>query len=227
MNLSFSNFEKYTDSELLLTQPEHWLPLLACGDGAELFFFSLDLNHRLRFLSESAWSIGRIRSEEWLLQSLQSFLTDHTWNSSLARLDSKLEPGKVHRMKIEVWDFERSRVKLETWRKLILWQDEPLGIVGMARRFHDPLPAESLNRMVDPIERRRQLETLTSRELEVVELVVQGELNKSIAKKLNIALRTVEARRSKAMAKLGCLRLSDLIRFWILAKESPELQMET
>ncbi len=53
------------------------------------------------------------------------------------------------------------------------------------------------------------------------------ELNKSIVKKLDIAMRTVEARRSKAMSKLGCLRLSDLIRFWILAEETLQPLVET
>lgn len=227
MNRLNSQSVNRIDYDSLLTQAGNWLPLLACGEGAELFFFTLDLDRKLRYLSESAWSIGRIRSDQWMHQSLQSFLTDHSWNASMANPDSDLEPGKVHRMKIEVWDFERSRVKLETWRKLILWQDEPIGIVGMARRFHDPIPSESVNGTIDPLKIRRQLETLTDREIQVVELVVQGELNKSIAKKLDIAMRTVEARRSKAMAKLGCLRLSDLIRFWILAKETPQSLVET
>lgn len=230
MNLLNSQSENRSDFHSLLTQAGNWLPLLACGEGAEMFFFTLDLNRKLRYLSESAWSIGRIRSDQWMHQSLQSFLTDHSWNSSMANPDSELEPGKVHRMKIEVWDFEGSRVKLETWLKLILWQDEPIGIVGMARRLHDPIPTESTEstkRTVDPLEIRRRMETLTDREMQVVELVVQGELNKSIAKKLDIAMRTVEARRSKAMSKLGCLRLSDLIRFWILAEETLQPLVET
>jgi DNA-binding NarL/FixJ family response regulator len=54
-------------------------------------------------------------------------------------------------------------------------------------------------RMADSLSRA----TLTSREIEVLELVVSGESNKAIARQLNIEVGTVKSHVSAIMAKLG------------------------
>lgn len=56
---------------------------------------------------------------------------------------------------------------------------------------------------------------LTSREREVMELVVEGQPNKAIAHRLNIALRTVEIHRARVMEKMGARNLSELVRMAI------------
>jgi two-component system response regulator DctR len=48
-----------------------------------------------------------------------------------------------------------------------------------------------------------QLETLTLRERQVMELVLAGKFNKVIADELNISMRTVEVHRAKVFDKLG------------------------
>ncbi|TAH47919.1 MAG: response regulator transcription factor [Betaproteobacteria bacterium] len=53
----------------------------------------------------------------------------------------------------------------------------------------------------DTIEAR--LATLTAREREVMELILEGRFNKVIADKLSISMRTVEAHRSKIFEKMG------------------------
>lgn len=63
-------------------------------------------------------------------------------------------------------------------------------------------------RVVDvPPETREQLEealqSLTDIERAVVFLILDGQPNKYIAKRLNVAMRTVEAHRATALAKLG------------------------
>jgi DNA-binding CsgD family transcriptional regulator len=208
------------DHNLLLSQAVTWLPLLGGGDKAEFFFYTLDLHRNLKYVSDSVWSISRIRPEDWLNKSVMPILTDHIWNEFLSNSDTDMDPNTVYRLRIEVWDFESNRVKLEMWRRLIIHHSQPIGFVGMARRYTGPSFSEVALSSVDPSELKRRLETLTSREIEVVKLVVKGELNKSIAKKLNVAMRTVEARRSKAMEKLGVNRLSDLIRVWISGMEA-------
>ena len=53
--------------------------------------------------------------------------------------------------------------------------------------------------------------TLTPREREIFDLLVQGEMNKSIAARLGISIRTVEVHRANLMSKLEASNVSDLV----------------
>jgi DNA-binding NarL/FixJ family response regulator/signal transduction histidine kinase len=57
------------------------------------------------------------------------------------------------------------------------------------------------------------LETLTMREREVYQLIVNGNINRGIAERLGISVRTVEVHRKNIMAKLGLKNLAQLIQF--------------
>lgn len=57
-----------------------------------------------------------------------------------------------------------------------------------------------------------RLRTLTDREREVLELLVQGHANKSIAAQLEISTRTVEHHRANIMEKMGARSLSQLLK---------------
>jgi FixJ family two-component response regulator len=57
---------------------------------------------------------------------------------------------------------------------------------------------------------------LTSRERQVLELVVKGHSNKEIAKFLGIGQRTVETHRAGVMKKIGARSLPELIRLAIV-----------
>ena len=61
----------------------------------------------------------------------------------------------------------------------------------------------------------RRMATLTSRERQIVELVVEGNPNKQIAYVLGINQRTVETHRHTAMKKIGVRTLSELIHLTI------------
>jgi FixJ family two-component response regulator len=61
-------------------------------------------------------------------------------------------------------------------------------------------------------ESRGRLATLTPRELEVLEGVVAGQLNKQIAGDLGAALKTVKVHRGRIMEKMGVKSLADLVR---------------
>jgi two-component system CheB/CheR fusion protein len=62
----------------------------------------------------------------------------------------------------------------------------------------------------------RRMADLTSRERQVVEMVVDGNPNKQIAYVLGISQRTVETHRATAMKKLGARTLSELIHLTIV-----------
>lgn len=59
---------------------------------------------------------------------------------------------------------------------------------------------------------RKRLDGLTSREREVMELVVEGRANKVIALELGVSEKTVEVHRSRVMHKLQVQSVADLVR---------------
>ncbi len=59
---------------------------------------------------------------------------------------------------------------------------------------------------------RTSLGRLSPRERQVVDLVVQGEPNKNIARDLGLSPKTVEVHRANAMRKLGVQSLAELVR---------------
>jgi FixJ family two-component response regulator len=63
---------------------------------------------------------------------------------------------------------------------------------------------------LDEIIHRR--ETLSPRESEVMDLLVEGQINKVIGTRLGISERTVEIHKSKMMQKMGAKGLAELVR---------------
>jgi two-component system response regulator FixJ len=59
---------------------------------------------------------------------------------------------------------------------------------------------------------KQRLDSLTSRERQVLELVVEGASNKMIANRLGISPRTVEIYRASVMSKMRADSLSELVR---------------
>ena len=62
------------------------------------------------------------------------------------------------------------------------------------------------------IEARQRLASLSDREREVLELLVDGGSNKRIARELSISPRTVEIYRANLMTKMGVRSLSEALR---------------
>jgi two-component system response regulator TtrR len=60
-----------------------------------------------------------------------------------------------------------------------------------------------------------RLGTLTPREREVLDCVIEGKLNKRVAEELRISVKTVEAHRARLMDKLGVDSIAQLVRLAI------------
>ncbi len=58
-----------------------------------------------------------------------------------------------------------------------------------------------------------QVEPLTTREIEVLKLIVQGYTNRQTADRLNLSVRTVESHRANIMGKLGIHSRVELVRY--------------
>lgn len=89
---------------------------------------------------------------------------------------------------------------------------DPLMLVHALRTVTDRTTASPANAAA--------IEKLTPRERQVLELVVAGKLNKTIADVLGISIKTVELHRSNLMQKLGARNVAEVIRI-ALGHEQP------
>ncbi|WP_298354294.1 response regulator [Rhodoblastus sp.] len=65
---------------------------------------------------------------------------------------------------------------------------------------------------------REKLDKLTTRERDVLQGLLQGKLNKTIAHELGVSVRTVESHRANLMTKTNSQSLPELIRISLLAE---------
>jgi DNA-binding NarL/FixJ family response regulator len=84
---------------------------------------------------------------------------------------------------------------------------------SIARRFHQP-DGKSPARAGKPQPRNARL---SSREMEVLQLIAEGKANKETAAELGISIKTVEKHREKVMAKLDLHDTAGLTRYAISA----------
>ena len=129
------------------------------------------------------------------------------------------DADRIHRSKCELRDDYGDGIKVDLWQRPAHIEGKIIGVVGMAKRHVDIGIDANPQPIVSPSVVRERIASLTRAEREVIDLVIAGELNKSIAIKLEVAIRTVESRRSKAMAKMGVDRLADLVRIWFTAND--------
>jgi DNA-binding NarL/FixJ family response regulator len=83
----------------------------------------------------------------------------------------------------------------------------------MAKRLPER-ERKSLDRAGRPKPRN---DRLTSREMEVIQLVAEGQANKQIAAELGLGIKTVEKHRERLMAKLNVRDTAGLTRYAISA----------
>jgi len=75
-------------------------------------------------------------------------------------------------------------------------------------------------------EGHERLQVLTTREREVLELLVEGQSNKEVAHTLSVALKTVETHRARIMLKTEATSFAELVRV-VLASKSPQHDVGT
>lgn len=100
--------------------------------------------------------------------------------------------------------------------------EKPFDVDRLIERVRECLTLESERRRdEDRHENAAQsIATLTPREREVFDLLVQGAMNKTVAARLKISVRTVEVHRANIMSKLEAANVSDLVRLALEANQS-------
>ncbi len=106
------------------------------------------------------------------------------------------------------------------------------GAVGFLEKpFHDQQLLDNINEALRCSERTTnaakcrsavvgRLEQLTTRERDVLDLVMAGKQNKAIAAALDISIKTVEAHRGKVMEKMAVMSVAELACCVNLAKKN-------
>jgi DNA-binding NarL/FixJ family response regulator len=90
-------------------------------------------------------------------------------------------------------------------------------IVALAARnpYFSSLVAEMLLEAAVTDRKRSRLERFTARELQIAQLIAEGNSNKEVAGRLEIAVKTVESHRAAAMRKAGVRTAGQFVRFAI------------
>lgn len=100
----------------------------------------------------------------------------------------------------------------------------------LEKPFNDQVVLERIGQAIDTAQRRfdagaerasaaRRHAQLTPREREVMDGIVAGQLNKTIADRLGLSVRTVELHRAHVMDKMQARSLSALVRMAILLEQ--------
>jgi len=90
-----------------------------------------------------------------------------------------------------------------------------ISAIGARRPYFSPWVSELLLDGLVQDRKRSRLKTFTVRELEVAQLIAEGQSNKAIARDLNISVKTVETHRASAMRKAGVRTAGEFVRFAI------------
>lgn len=101
---------------------------------------------------------------------------------------------------------------------------KPVEAAVLMRAIQDALEEEARARVerVEVEELSRRYSSLTPRETEVMHLILDGMLNKEIARALRISEKTVKVHRSRVMTKMGARRLANLVYYAMLLGDEPD-----
>jgi DNA-binding CsgD family transcriptional regulator len=191
----------------------------------DVVFFAYDFSYKINYLSKNAESLLNIRRDWWLNHSIWDVLSSNPINEAFRHFEyqESLEPATIPGAKgrCEIVDQYGKRTELSFCRAHILKDDLPIGVAGVLRIVQASQACQKANTFDIPYaDLRQRVESLTAVEREVVELVTAGHLNKNIASKLNVAVRTIETRRSRMMLKLRVRSVPELVRLWIQVQDA-------
>jgi len=102
--------------------------------------------------------------------------------------------------------------------------EKPAGGIELWDAIRMALERDEQRRIENESQRdlQRRMQSLTEKERQVMELIVAGLPNKTVARRLDVSLRTVEARRKAVFDKLGARSLALLVQLVMQAGGIPE-----
>lgn len=112
-----------------------------------------------------------------------------------------------------VWEHWTHRALFNSDGRLLEFQS--VGCDVTERRKRDEQAEEH-------VEATERIRALTAREYDVMKLVVAGDANKVVARKLGLSIKTIEKHRSSLMKKLQVRSVPELVRFALLIESAIE-----
>jgi DNA-binding CsgD family transcriptional regulator len=203
-----------------LSRPDIFLLSIVEAIEDELAFYSQDNAGKFVYLSKSAEKVLNHPLELWRCKTLQDVFTDAPFNQELIQCASHPAPtpASVVKKRCEILDCEGNRLQLNVWQTQVVRAGVPIGVSGIIRRTLER-SEESMEQPIDESALEAMVSSLTSVERIVIELVVDGLMNKEMAVKLDVAVRTIESRRSRGMAKLQVKSLPQLVQLWVQVRK--------
>ena len=200
----------------LLGKPDFFLSFLVNTLDEEFVFYSLDSNWRFVFLSVSAKKVLGMEPSEWVGRPLREALSNNDCNLPFRNMEMSVSPP-VDSIKgtCEFAVNGQWNRKLEYRHARIMKNQVPIGYAGIA------YPATKIDDGIDCDALIAKVRSLSPVERQVIEFVFNGRQNKSIAAELNVAVRTIESRRARAMAKLQVETLAEMVKLWSRVQNLP------
>ena len=205
----------------VIDDPQQFLPQLYKAFGGDWIVFTLTMDGQIRYISDAAKSILRREPGSMIGKFFVDFLSDSMRNDEIRKLCWRdVPPGTPLRCNCEVLDGNGTPRPLHMYNVVLGEPGQPLGLAGLA--LIDHLNAAAGVDLESPETQRilKLADRLTDAERAVVELVVDGHMNKSMARLLGVAVRTIEARRARAMSKLMVRSLSELVQVWMIVRSA-------
>jgi DNA-binding CsgD family transcriptional regulator len=210
-----------TSIDLALTHPAQFMHFLAEAIQDEIAFYSHDLDGRIKYLSKSAEEVLRVSPKQILDRPFNELLSENSCNEDIRR--NEWDGDKPLQGRSGICEFRGeengSPFKVKYWRVPIVIKEKPIGYSGILRKLDVTPVAMEIVESADLHELMSRVDRLTLVEFQVVEMVVDGHMNKEAATRLGVAVRTIESRRSRAMLKLKANGLSELVQLWILVRK--------
>lgn len=102
--------------------------------------------------------------------------------------------------------------------------EKPFRAKFMIDRIHNAVNQHKKTRQNKQVDKDiiKLIDSLTNREKEVMDLVIQGKQNKDIALELEISVKTVEVHRANVMNKMQANSIVELVRMCLQIKETEE-----
>jgi DNA-binding NarL/FixJ family response regulator len=90
-----------------------------------------------------------------------------------------------------------------------------ISALGANRPYFSSFVSEVLLEAATKERKKSRIESFTMREVQVAQLIAEGESNKQIARRLDISVKTVESHRAAAFRKARARSAAELVRFAI------------